>query len=281
MNSSQELRQFLRSRRERLTPDQVGARVADGARRVPGLRREEVAALAGISVDYYIRLEKGRGLNVSDAVLDGLARALRLNSTERAHLFTLAQSSRTKSRRGVIKPQKVRGGLLKLLETMNHTPVTILGRRLDVLASNAMARALLTDFEALDHRDRNMLRFMFLDESARLLYVNWHQVARELVASLRLDAGKHPHDPYLAELVGELSVADQDFRTWWAEQEVHKRTHGTKNFHHPVVGDLSLDYESLLLPDDPEQRLIIYRAEPGTPSEEALRLLGSWMQNDD
>lgn len=250
-----ELAQFLRSRRERVSPEQAGVPPRNGRRRVPGLRREEVAALAGVSVDYYVRMERGRRLNVSETVLDALARALRLDTTEHAHLFDLAQPARSRRRRPA-RPQQVRAGLHQLLSTLEHTPALVLGRRLDVLASNRMARALLTDFDALPHRERNMVRFLFRDESSRSLYLHWDTVA--------------------SELVDELSAHDEDFRRWWADHDVHQRTHGTKHFHHPLVGEFRLGYESLAPPDDPDQRLVVYTAESGSAAERALGLLDTW-----
>lgn len=269
-----ELREFLRSRRARITPEDAGLFPQPGARRVPGLRREEVAQLAGVSVDYYVRLERGRSLNVSDAVLDAVARALRLNDTERSHLFAVARPTRAKRR--PMPAQRVRPGLYRVLETMTSTPALVIGHRTDVLAANRMARALFTDFDALPHRERNMARFIFLDDAARELYVNWETSARGTVAALHLYAGRHPHDPLLAELIGELSLRDQDFRRWWADHDVQRRTHGTKRYHHPLVGDLTLDYEALNPTGDPGQTLGLHTAEPGSPSEHALRLLAGW-----
>jgi len=270
---SDELGEFLRSRRARLTPADAGLH-ATGARRVPGLRREEVARLAGVSVDYYVRIERGRDVNVSPSVLDALARALRLTEAERDHLFTVARPVST--RRRSLPPQRVRPALIRLLSSLPDHPAVVLGRRLDVLASNSLARALYTDFDALPHRERNMARYLFLDDGARTLYVDWAGAARSVVGALHLYAGHHPHDPLLAELVGELSVRDADFRRWWADQEVSRRTHGRKHFHHPVVGDLVLDYEALAATGDPDQVLGVNSAEPGSPSEAALRLLASW-----
>jgi transcriptional regulator with XRE-family HTH domain len=269
-----ELREFLRSRRARITPEAAGLPPHPGARRVPGLRREEVAQLAGVSVDYYVRLERGRNLNVSETVLDAVARALRLDETERGHLFALARPVR--ARRRPLPPQRVRPGLHRVLETLTDTPALVLGRRLDVLAANRLAKALYTDFDALPHRERNMARFMFLDETARELYVDWEPAARSVVGSLHLYAGRHPDDPRLAELIGELSLSDDDFRHWWADHDVDRRSHGVKRYHHPVVGDMTLGYEALMPTDDPEQLLGLHTAEPGTPSEQALRLLADW-----
>ncbi|GAA1923461.1 helix-turn-helix transcriptional regulator [Streptantibioticus ferralitis] len=269
-----EIGAFLRTRRAKTSPEQAGLTPLPTTRRVPGLRREEVAQLAGVSVDYYIRLERGRDINVSEAVLDAIARALRLTGDERSHLFALARPARTRPR--PMPPQRVRPALYRILETMNDVPALVVGRRTDVLATNRLARALYTDFDALPRRERNMARFVFLDEAARTLYDDWEGIARTAVAALHLYAGQHPHDPQLAELVGELSLRDPDFRTWWADHDVKRRTYGTKHFHHPLVGDLILDYEALAVTGDPEQVLGIYTAEPGSPSEQALSLLASW-----
>ncbi|MYZ36408.1 MULTISPECIES: helix-turn-helix transcriptional regulator [unclassified Streptomyces] len=269
-----ELREFLRSRRARITPEEAGLSPQGGVRRVPGLRREEVAQLAGVSVDYYVRLERGRTTSVSESVLDAVARALRLDDTERGHLFAVARRSR--ARRRPMAPQRVRPGLYRVLETVGDSPAMVLGRRMDVLATNRLARALFTDFDALPHRERNMVRYIFLDESARELYTDWESSARGSVASLHLYAGRHPEDPLLAELIGELSLRDEDFRRWWADHDVLLRTHGSKRYHHPVVGDLDLEYEALTPAGDPEQTLGLHTAEPGSPSEQALRLLASW-----
>jgi transcriptional regulator with XRE-family HTH domain len=269
-----ELREFLRSRRARISPAEAGLTPAPGIRRVPGLRREEVAQLAGMSVDYYVRLERGRNLNVSESVLSAIARALHLNDTERSHLFTLARPNR--ARRRSVPAQRVRPGLLRVLASMPEMPAMVLGRRFDVLASNHLARALFTDFDALPPRERNMARYLFLDEGARKLYADWEPTARNTVASLHLDAGRNPDDPELAELVGELSVRDVDFRRWWADHDVLRRGHGTKHYHHPVVGDLTLMYETLTPTGEPDQTLGVYTAEAGSPSDHALRLLASW-----
>lgn len=283
MENNAELKEFLRSRRARLGVEDIGE-VGDGgdvgtagARRVPGLRREEVARLAGVSVDYYSRLEQGRTLNVSDEVLDAVSRALRLDEVERAYLFRIARKdSRRSRRRSPARVQRVRPGVWALLETLDETtPAFVFGRRMDLLAANRLARALLTDFEKLPPRQRNLLRYSFLDESARELFVDWAEVARENVAVLRADAGRHPDDPLLAELVGELAVKSPEFRRWWADHNVRERGHGTKRYHHPVVGRLTLDYECLTLPGDPDQTLCVYTA-ADEPSRTALRLLANW-----
>ncbi|MEW2499065.1 helix-turn-helix domain-containing protein [Amycolatopsis sp. CA-161197] len=271
---SEQLRDFLRSRRAKITPADAGLTPHPGPRRVPGLRREEVAQLAGVSVDYYVRLERGRNLNVSESVLDAISRALQLNDLERTHLFTLAKPTRSRPR--PLPPQRVRPGLQLVLDSLHHVPAIVLGRRMDVLAANRLACALYADFDALPPRSRNMARLIFLDDTVRGLYTDWEGAARGVVATLQLYAGRYPHDPALAELIGELSVRDQDFRHWWADHDVFQRTHGVKHYHHPLVGELTLGYEAMTPVDDPEQTLGITTVEPGSPSEERLRLLASW-----
>lgn len=277
MEQHEELKEFLRSRRARLDPLDVDVDTRAGARRVPGLRREEVALLAGVSPDYYSRLEQGRAVHASDEVLDAVARALRLDPTERAYLLQIARAPRRARRRSPARVQRVRPGVRRLLETLGGTvPAFVFGRRMDVLGTNRLARALLTDFEALPPRDRNMLRYIFLDESTRELYADWETVARENVNILRLDAGRHPDDPLLAELVGELAVTSPEFRRWWADHNVGERSYGTKHYHHPIVGDLTIDYECLPLPGEPDQTLCIYTTEASSASETALLLLANW-----
>jgi len=276
MDRSTEIREFLRTRRARITPEQAGLAPDPRARRVPGLRREEVAQLAGVSVDYYIRLERGRTQGVSETVLEAVARALHLDDTERAHLFDLAQptTTRTRSRRP-LSPQKVRPALYRALDSLS-APAIVLGRRMDVLAANQLGYALITDFQARPHRERNAARFVFLDDAAHTLYTDWEQVAGDCVATLRLYAGRHPDDPQLTELIGELSVHSDTFRRMWADHDVHAHTTGTKRLHHPIVGDLALDYVVLAVEGDPEQTLVIYTPEPASPSAEALGILASW-----
>lgn len=278
VEQNDELKEFLRSRRARLDPLSVDVSAGGRTRRVPGLRREEVAHLAGVSADYYSRLEQGRAVRASDEVLDAVARALRLDATERAYLFQIARVPRRAPRRPPARVQRVRAGVRRVLETLDSTtPAFVFGRRMDVLAANRLARALMTDFEALPPRERNMLRYTFLDESTRELYADWESVARDNVGILRLDAGRHPDDPLLAELVGELSVKSAEFRRWWADHNVRERSHGTKRFHHPVVGDLTIDYECLPLPGDPDQTLCVYTTAAGSPSETAMQLLANWI----
>ncbi|GAA2307282.1 helix-turn-helix transcriptional regulator [Streptomyces kunmingensis] len=238
MNEPGGIGDFLRSRRARIRPEEAGL-PGHGRRRVPGLRREEVAQLAGVSVDYYIRLEQGRGTSVSDAVLDAVARVLRLDDTERSYLFTVARPAETRRKAsGRPDARQLRPGLRLLLDTIDRAPAFVLGRRMDVLAWNALGDALL-GFSAMAPEDRNMPRQIFLTPEARELYPEWPAVAAETVAYLRLDAGAHPQDPQLEALVGELSSADADFRRLWADHQVKSKTYGTKRMLHPLVGELA------------------------------------------
>ncbi|MCX2184922.1 helix-turn-helix transcriptional regulator [Streptomyces sp. SKN60] len=278
MDLSSELSEFLRTRRARLKPQDVGLPEFGRHRRVPGLRREELAQLAGVSVAYYTRLEQGNGKNVSMEVLDSIARALRLSDTERAHLTHLAKPTMKKRQRAAAnRPQKVRPGLLHLLDSMEAIPAFVLGRRGDILAWNRMARALMGDFAAWEPRERNMARMVFLDPNARDLYVDWECKATEVVSVLRLYAGMNPDDQELLSLVGELSVRSEEFRSLWAAHTVTDKGHGTKRLRHPLVGEMTLAYESLKISgDDPDLMLVTYHAEPGSPSADALRLLAQW-----
>ncbi|MGW1713784.1 helix-turn-helix transcriptional regulator [Streptomyces sp. NPDC002156] len=276
MEPSTGIREFLTTRRARITPQQAGVVPDGGARRVPGLRREEVARLAGVSVEYYTRLERGRAGQVSETVLDAVSRALQLDDTERAHLFALAKPASPAQRRRPLGPQRVRPGLHRLLDTLGHVPAMIQGRRMDILAANRMARALFTDFEALPHRDRNLARYVFLDAHAPELFVDWERSAGSCVAHLHFYAGRNPDDPRLTDLTGELSLRSPRFRHMWGNPDVVCHSTGTERFHHPLVGDLTLDYEVLDVSGDTDQTLVVYTPEPASPSAEALDLLGSW-----
>ncbi|MET8702891.1 helix-turn-helix transcriptional regulator [Kitasatospora sp. NPDC004723] len=278
------LAEFLRTRRSRLRPEDVGLPDLGGRRRVAGLRREELAQLAGVSVDYYTRLEQGRVGNPSDSVLDAVARALRLDPEEGGHLHRLARTRPARGRgaggrgpggRGS-GPQKVRPALARLLGAMPEVPAVVMGRRMDVLAWNRAAVSLLGDYGALAPAERNIARITYLDPASRTLYDDWVGCARENAAFLRLEAGRRPDDPRLAELIGELSVRSPEFRQWWAEHPVRDKTSGRKVFHHPLVGRMELVYETLRPADDPDQALITYTPDPGSPSEDALRMLIAW-----
>jgi transcriptional regulator with XRE-family HTH domain len=270
-----ELSEFLRTRRARLRPADVGLVEYGRRRRVPGLRREELAQLAGVSVAYYTRLEQGNGRNVSVEVLDAISAALQLSETEQAHLLHLARPTRQK-RRPVPPRQQVRPALRELLTAVDTVPAYVWGRRTDVLAWNRSASALFGDWAARAPRDRNWARIVFLDPDSRRLFADWELKASDVVGQLRLDAGQHASDPLLAELVGELSLRSEDFRARWAAHDVKRKTHDTMRITHPLVGELALRYETFTLPGDQEQALAMYHAEPGSASEEALRLLASW-----
>ncbi len=271
-----ELSEFLRTRRARLQPQDVGLPDFGRHRRVPGLRREELAQLAGVSVAYYTRLEQGNGRNVSAEVLDSIARALRLTDAEHAHLTHLARPARHKKKRRPARAQRVRTGLLYLLDSMDGVPAYVTGARSDILVWNPMAAAVFGDWGALPPGERNWARLVFLSPAYRDLFMDRDSKASDMVSYLRLYAGCHPDDPELSALVGELSVKSDEFRRLWATHNVKEKGHGIKLLRHPLAGDLTLSYETLNLPDDEEQHLVTYHAEPGSESAQALRLLASW-----
>lgn len=264
------LGEFLKARRALVTPPAGTPR-----RRVKGLRREEVAALAGVSTDYYTRLEQGRHASPSSQVLAALADALQLDEVARRHLFDLAAATTSRAEKPTV--QRVRPSVHQLLATLHDHPAFVRGRRLDVLAMNPLAAFVLHDFPSEPVRRRNLIRWAFLDPQARDRYREWDQVASSMVGTLRLDAGRHPNDPLLAELVGELSVKDEQFRTWWAENRVAERRDGIKRLRHPLVGDLDVTYEALQVVGDEDQTLFIYSTPPGSPDEQKLRTLAGWV----
>jgi hypothetical protein len=281
-----EVREFLSTRRDRITPREAGLPNYGGERRrVPGLRREEVALLAGVSTDYYTRLERGNATGVSDSVVDGVARALQLDEAERNHLYDLIHTSGGSGppRRRPTSPEQVRPTVRRVVDSMHGTPAVVSNGRLDILHANALGRALLAPVFAFAHPKRppNSARFVFLDPAAMDLYRLWGAVADDTVALLRAEAGRDPHDRQLSELIGELSVRSTEFRTRWAAHDVRIHTSGVKLVHHPVVGDLDLPYESFPLPAEPSLSLVTYTAEPGSPSEDALNLLASWAATND
>jgi transcriptional regulator with XRE-family HTH domain len=275
MGQSAEFGKFLKAMRSRLQPEDAGIAGTSGSRRVPGLRREEIARLADVSTDYYTRLEQGRNIHPSRAVLDSVARALRLDSSEHAHMVNLLENC-AESQRSPIPAQGVRPGLRQLLDAVGDIPALVLGRRSDVLAGNRLAFLLFADFNALPAGERNLTRWLMLDPQARELFRDWKTVASEAVGALRVDIGRHPNDAQANKLVGELAVHSEHFRQWWAGHRVATRAAGSVRLHHGVVGDLELNFENLVLPDDPDQMLRVFSARPGTPSADSLALLGSF-----
>jgi transcriptional regulator with XRE-family HTH domain len=279
VDTRSEIREFLTSRRARITPQQAGMPTyGNGTRRVPGLRREEVALLAGVSVDYYTRLERGNLSGVSETVLEALVRALQLDEPERSHLFDLARAQQTapaKTRRRT-SSHRIRPGVQRMLDAITATPAFIRNGRMDILAANALGRALYSQHFDSAQDPPNSARFIFLDPRAVDFYVEWEQVATDAVAVLRSEAGKDPYDRDLSDLVGELSTRSELFRTRWAAHNVRFHDTGSKRVRHPVVGDLTLSYENMTLMGDSGLTMFVYTADAGSKSEEALRLLASW-----
>jgi len=289
LDNRDEVRDFLTSRRDRLTPDQAGVPLFGARRRVKGLRREEVAMLAGISTDYYTRLERRDLSGVSDSVLDALARALRLDAAERAHLFDLAATASGPGRTGrsasgssgrgqprrYPSPPRVREGVLRVLDSIS-APAYVRNSRMDVLAANRLGRALFADVYAEGAAGFNLARYLFLDPRSRDFYTQWDVVARDSVAALRIEAGRNPYDRGLTGLVGELSTRSEEFRGWWAAHNVKFHTTAAKTLRHPAVGELELTGEALTLPGDHGLTIITYTVEPHSASEQALNFLASW-----
>ena len=279
MDTRGEIREFLTSRRAKIAPEQAGL-TTYGPRRVPGLRREEVAVLAGVSVPYYTRIERGNMTGVSDSVLEALARALQLDEAERAHLFDLARAlrpaSRPRPRRA--RRQRLRPSIQHVLDALTGAAAFVHNARLDNLAANQLGYALYSDMfgRAAGPGPVNSARFVFLDPGAPDFYADWERAASDVVAILRTAAGRDPYDRELSDLVGELSTQSAEFRTRWAVHNVRFHDTGTKDFHHPIVGDLTLTYNRMELSADPGLAITIYTAEPNAKSAEALGLLGSW-----
>jgi transcriptional regulator with XRE-family HTH domain len=274
-----EVREFLVSRRARLAPDQVGLPALGGSRRVAGLRREEVALLAGVSVEYYTRLERGSLRGVSQTVLEALSRALQLDDAERTHLSDLARAANAAAgavtMRRVASPGRIRPGVQRVLDALT-APAWIRNGRSDILATNLVGRALYSPVFDSRLRPANTARFLFLDPRSPEFYLDWRQTADELVGFLRVDAGRNPHDRGLTNLVGELSARSEDFRIRWAQHDVRLHRTGKKRLHHPIVGDLDLTYEAMELTADPGLNLVVYTAELGSPTHDSLNLLASW-----
>ncbi|MFE5160683.1 helix-turn-helix transcriptional regulator [Streptomyces sp. NPDC056697] len=277
---NRELADFLKRSRSQGDPSRAGLPPDARVRRVPGLRREEVAILAGVSADYYARLEQGRRITPSPAVVEAIGRALDLDAAGRAHLRDLIGIASGPVRHRPRAVQQVRPGLYQLLDALDGEPALLLGRRTDVLAANRMAKALFTDFDRMTPQHRNYARWMFLDDDARSLFVDWDVQARAAVESLRFDAGRDPDDQATTALIAELRDGSPEFDQWWERHRVHQRTHGSKRLRHPVVGELTVEYETLTLPGDPDTALFVYTAEAGSSSKRALDLLASWSLPD-
>src|SRR3954467_15300376 len=278
-----EIRDFLSTRRARITPEQAGLPAYGGNRRVKGLRREEVALLSGVSVDYYIRMERGGLGGASESVLDALADALRLDEAERTHLFALARESGAHGRPRVrTAPTSVRPAVQQMLDAMTDAPAWVRNGRHDILAMNQLARALYSPVLATPRRPANTTRFVYLHpEQAREFFVDYDRIADDAAAMLRLEAGRNPHDKALIELVGELSTQSETFRRRWASHDVKFHRSGQKRVRHPVVGQLDLYFESMQISSAPGLYLNVYTAAAGTPTADALKLLASWAASQD
>jgi transcriptional regulator with XRE-family HTH domain len=283
MDNQAEVREFLTTRRAKLTPQQAGLPSYGGRRRVPGLRREEAAQLSGLSTDWYTKIEKGGIAGASDSVLEAIARALQLDDAEYAHLQDLARVARDGARpvRRRAPARQVRASVQHLLDAMTGAAAVVANGRLDVLASNALFRSVQSDVFDPAGGPPNLARYCFFDPRSRAFYDGWEAIADTTVQILRTEAGRDPHDRGLTDLVGELATRSDEFRTRWARHDVRLHTGGTKVFHHAVVGDLTLDYNTLPLPADPGLSLTAYTAEPGTAGAEKLALLASWTATGD
>src|SRR3954464_4018234 len=274
VDPAKDIAEFLTSRRAKVTPEHVGL-PSYGPRRVKGLRREEVASLAGVSVEYYKRLERGNAAGASEAVLEALARALQLDDAERAHLHDLARAANPVAPKRRRPTQRVRPVVQRIVDAMN-TPAIVRNSHVDYLSANALGRALYAPVFDSREQPANSARFAFLDPAAHDFYADWERTAKDLVAHLRSEAGRNPYDKNLSDLVGELSTRSAEFRTWWAAHNVRYHRTGTKRLRHPVVGELELSYEVLELAADSGLTVSVYSAEPGSRSQEALDLLASW-----
>ena len=275
-----EVREFLTTRRARITPDQAGL-PATGSRRVPGLRRSEVATLAGLSVEYYARLERGQIAGASSGVLEALVRALQLDDIERAHLYDLARTAdgiptSGRARRRTPAKAASRPSLQWALEAITDGVAFVRDPHQNLLATNTLGRAFYSPVLGDGGRTPNLARFQFLDPASRDFYPDWDLFAEMCVGVMRAEAGRDPHDRGLQDLVGELSTRSETFRRLWADHDVRTHGTGTKRFRHPIVGELTLAYEELAITAEPGLVLLVYTAEPGSPSAERLGLLASW-----
>jgi transcriptional regulator with XRE-family HTH domain len=271
-----EIREFLTTRRARITPERAGLGAYGSRRRVDGLRRDEVAMLAGISIEYYIQLERGSVRGVSEDVLDALGQALQLDDVERAHLFELVRAAKERPSRRPATPETVRPGVQRVLDTITESAAFVRNGRLDILSANRLGYSLYSEAFANPDRPTNLARFVFLDPRSRHFYMDWGGIADAGVGSLRAEAGRDPNDRALTDLVGELLAGSDEFRTRWAAHDVHQYRTGRQPFRHPLVGELTLSYEALELTADSGQTLVVYTAEAGSPSQEALSRLANW-----
>lgn len=278
MDNRAQVREFLISRRERISPAQAGLPAYGGSnRRVKGLRREEVALLAGVSIDYYVRMERGNLTGASEAVLDGIASALQLDDAERAHLFDLARAAQpAPPRQRRRKTSGVTDGIQQILDATTEAPAWVRNARHDMLAANLLARALYAPVLADPRRPANNARFVYLDPAAREFFADWERAADDIAAMLRSEAGRNPHDKQLVELIGELSTRSEEFRSRWAAHNVRFHRTGRKCIHHPVVGTLDLNFEAMEFPAHPGLTLLAYTAAAGTPTADSLKMLASW-----
>jgi transcriptional regulator with XRE-family HTH domain len=277
MDLRRDVQQFLTGMRARLTPEEAGVTMFGGERRVPGLRREEVAQLAGVSTAYYTRMERGNLRGVSESVLYSLARILHMDEAETQHLFDLARAASDGARTARVMVQsRLPQRAAQLIDAMSDVPTVALGRLGDVLGANALGRALFPHLFPDSGEPLNHTRYLFLDDRSREFYVGWERSAREVVSALRLIAGRDPSDRVLTALVGELATRSPEFRTWWAGHTVKTHTSGTKAIRHPTVGELTVAFETLTLASTPDVRIVSYLVDPGTPSADALDLLRSW-----
>ncbi|MBT2596504.1 helix-turn-helix transcriptional regulator [Arthrobacter sp. ISL-72] len=275
MDNRNDIREFLTTRRARISPQQAGLPDYGGHRRVPGLRRGEVAMLAGVSPEYYTRLEQGKLAGVSESILHSLAEALQLDDAEQSHLFDLARTAGSTPRPRRRPKQQIPPSLQYALDAITGVPAFVRNGRLDILATNVLGQALYSAMYTDESRPVNIARFVFLNRRAVDFYPDWIRAASDTVAVLRAESGRDPYNKELSELVGELSTRSEEFRTRWAAHNVRRHTTGHKHFHHPVVGDIELMFNALEHTADPGLTLLLYSAEPGSAAEDALRLLGS------
>lgn len=287
MDTGPEVSDFLRTRRARLTPDAVGLFASSTGRRVKGLRREEVATLAGVSAEYYNRMERGKLAGVSESVLYAVARALQLDDAEEQHLFDLARAAnadtaatRPGTKRTTARPH-VATRTQRLLDGMVELPAYARNARCDVLAMNRLGAALMPGLRPNGKQPANIARYIFLDQSSQEFYADWERVARDMVAAFRIEAGRTPYDRALTDLIGELTTRSHPFRTWWASHNVRLHTSSTKTLHNPVVGDIQVTGEALTLASEPDVTIVTYTTEPASTSEERLRLLASWAVSEE